>query len=325
MSDPAARTIRLRWQGRCRLCGASVPAGERARWDGVAHTITCLSCAASTLGGNHPQGGHLASGDLASGEPASRDLASGEPASRDLASGEASSANATASAGVLALPPATIGVAGASALREYERRHAARERRARERAGVLGVWLARMAGDPSSTRSWRQGGEGEAKVAKRLAKLLDGTGVHLLHDRRAPGRSKANIDHIAVGPGGVTVIDAKMLSGKVRVESRGGASRPRRRLLLVNGHDRTRLIGGVRGQAEAVLALLERHAVVCEVRCALCFARPDGLPWFQRLELEGVTIDGPRRVAKLARRPGPLGEEQVRRIVRVLASSLTAA
>jgi hypothetical protein len=33
--------------------------------------------------------------------------------------------------------------------------------------------------------------------------------VRLLHDRRVPRHGHANIDHIAVGPGGVTVIDTK--------------------------------------------------------------------------------------------------------------------
>lgn len=263
-------------------------AGERARWDGAARTITCLACAISTTG---------------AGEPTSGDV---RAAARQR-------------------PPVAIGVAGGSALRVYERKRAARERRARERAGVLGVWLARLGGDPQSTRSWRTGGEGEVEVARRLTKQLDGAGVHLLHDRRAPGRARANIDHVAVGPGGVTVIDAKRLSGKVRVEARGGLFGPRRRQLLVGGRDRTRLVYGVRGQAEEIRSLLERHGIACEVRCALCFAEVEGLPWFQRLELEGVLIDGPRRVAKLARRPGPLGEEQVHRIVRLLAGSLPAA
>jgi hypothetical protein len=51
------------------------------------------------------------------------------------------------------------------------------------------------------------------------AKLLDSRGVELLHDRRICG-SRANIDHLAIGPGGVTVIDAKNYRGKVRTERR---------------------------------------------------------------------------------------------------------
>src|SRR6185312_7460685 len=149
-----------------------------------------------------------------------------------------------------------------------------------------GVWLTRLRGDPLTTYWWKQGGVGEVKVAKRLESLLRDSGVHLLHDRLAPGRRRANIDHIAVGPGGVTVIDAKTLAGKVRVESAGGLFAPRRRLLRVNGRDRTRLVYGVRGQAEGVRALLDWHGIAADIRCALCFADASGLPWFARLELE---------------------------------------
>jgi hypothetical protein len=121
------------------------------------------------------------------------------------------------------------------------------------------------------------------------------------------------------------VIDAKALSGKVRVASVGGLLGSRRRLLLVNRRNRTRLVYGVRAQAESVRLLLARQGIPVDVRCALCFADASGLPWLARLELEGVAIAGPRRVAKLARRSGALSDEQVREIVRLLVASLPAA
>jgi hypothetical protein len=105
----------------------------------------------------------------------------------------------------------------------------------------------------------------------------------------------------------------------------GWGTRPRRRVLRVNGRDRTRLVYGVRGQAEAVRALLTQHGIAVDVRCALCFADTSGLPWFARTEIEGVTIDGTRQVARLAGRAGPLDAEQVREIARLLATSLPAA
>lgn len=290
VNNSTVRTIRLRWHGRCSVCGDELPAGERARWDGRTRTATCLTCAAwAPYLVDHPTGSVTATGNVAR------------------------------------LIPSEIGVAGGSALREYERRRGARERRARERSGALGVWWTRLSGDPLSTHWWKQGGQGEVKVARRLAELLDGDGVHLLHDRRMPGRGRANIDHIAVGPGGVTVIDAKTLKGKVRVESAGGLFGPRRRQLRVKGRDRTRLVYGVKAQAEAVRVLLAQRDIAIDVRCALCFASVDGLPWFRRLEVEGVLIDGARRVAKLAGRPGSHTAEEVDRIVRLLASALPAA
>jgi Nuclease-related domain len=118
-------------------------------------------------------------------------------------------------------PPAEESVPGPSARQIYERRREARENRDRERYGRIGGWKARMSARPQHERAWAKGAVGEAKNARRLEKLLDGQPVELLHDRRLPGR-RANIDHIAIGPGGVTVIDSKNLEGKVRIDWRGG-------------------------------------------------------------------------------------------------------
>ncbi len=55
-----------------------------------------------------------------------------------------------------------------------------------------------------ATRAWKVGAAGERCVAD----VLDATDCFVLHDRGVPG-SKANIDHVAIGPAGVFVIDAK--------------------------------------------------------------------------------------------------------------------
>jgi len=67
--------------------------------------------------------------------------------------------------------------------------------------------------------------EAGASTAVSLDKHLAGTGVLLLHDRRIPGDGGANIDHLAVGPGGVTVIDSKTQRGKIQVDRVGGRRR----------------------------------------------------------------------------------------------------
>ena len=82
--------------------------------------------------------------------------------------------------------------------------------------------LAKVIDEPSSTKVWQQGGRGEARVGARLEQLLDGSGVRLLHDRRVPRHGQANIDHIAVGPAGVTAIDSKTHAGKIRKDWYGG-------------------------------------------------------------------------------------------------------
>jgi hypothetical protein len=144
--------------------------------------------------------------------------------------------------------------AGRSAVREYERRRAERKQRARARLGPLGQALARLIGDPQSIRAWKQGADAEVRVARQLARHLSGRHVVLLHDRRIPGRGRANIDHIAIGRGGITVIDTKSARGRLRIEKRGGFLSPRRELLLINGRDRTDLVDGLERQLAAVCA-----------------------------------------------------------------------
>lgn len=56
-------------------------------------------------------------------------------------------------------------------------------------------------------------------------------GVIALHDRRVPG-TKGNIDHLAVGPGGVYIVDAKRYEGKVERRDVGSFFRPDARLYV---------------------------------------------------------------------------------------------
>jgi hypothetical protein len=177
------------------------------------------------------------------------------------------------------------------------------------------VLLARVIDEPRTTKSWQQGGNGEVRVGARLAKHLDGYDVKLLHDRRIPGHGSANIDHIVIGPGGVTVINTKTHRGKIRVDRVGGLFSARRSVLMIRGRDQTRLIDGVEREVEHVRTAIRR---VGEDRIdlygALCFPHVDGLPTFAQLGIRGIIIDGPKPVAKLARRPGPLHPETIDQI-----------
>jgi Nuclease-related domain len=222
--------------------------------------------------------------------------------------------------------PVVEGRAGASALREYERRRQVREQHARERLGGLGVLLARVIDERQPTKAWQQGGNGEVRAGARLAKHLDGHEVKLLHDRQIPGHGNANIDHIAIGPGGVTVIDAKTHRGKIRVDRVGGLFSARRSVLTIGGRDQTRLIDGVERQIELVRTALRRVVEdQIEVRGALCFPHIDGFPSLGQLSVREIIIDGPKPVAKLARRPGPLHLETIDRIWSHLGHSFPEA
>jgi hypothetical protein len=222
-------------------------------------------------------------------------------------------------------PPAP-GEAGASALREYERRRQTREDRARRRLGALGVVAARLAGDPQHVAAWKRGASGEARLAARLTELTGDRGVVLLHDRRMP-RGRANIDHLAVGPGGVTAIDANNLSGTVSVEHHGGLLRPRTTRLLVAGRDRTNLVEGVGRQVDAARAALSECGFAdVDVCGVLCFVEVDGLPLLRSLRVGSVLIDGPKPIArKVVCRPGSLSPTEVGLIAHALAAAFPVA
>lgn len=124
-------------------------------------------------------------------------------------------------------------------------------------------------------RAWAAGAAGEARVADVLDEL-EPQGWRVLHDVRWPGRPKANLDHVLVGPGGVIVIDAKNWSGEVQL--RNGTLRQ-------NRYSREREVSGVLEQCSAVAALLEpqhrRH-----VQAWLCMVG--------QATMHGITASGAR-------------------------------
>lgn len=69
-----------------------------------------------------------------------------------------------------------------------------------------------------ATKSWDDGAVSESVVADRLGQLIP-HGWYIFHDVHWPGRPKANLDHVLVGPGGVVVVDAKNWTGEVRVSA----------------------------------------------------------------------------------------------------------
>jgi hypothetical protein len=138
-------------------------------------------------------------------------------------------------------PPVAAGETrpGASARAEYQRRRAAEltswtrglpwrialvaiaalaGQQLASHSGLLDPWLAGLTAAAGTawrlrfhasqpTRAWRDGARGERATARRLQRLKD-HGYVVLHDLQVPG-THANIDHLAVGPAGVFVIDSK--------------------------------------------------------------------------------------------------------------------
>ncbi len=92
-------------------------------------------------------------------------------------------------------------------------------------AGIFGgAWLVMRDEPPAYIAHWNEGAEGERKTAKAL-KPLERSGLHLVHDVQS---RYGNYDHIAVGRGGVFLLETKKLNGIV--ELRSGVPRLRRRL-----------------------------------------------------------------------------------------------
>lgn len=69
--------------------------------------------------------------------------------------------------------------------------------------------------------AWSAGADGEEQVADALTGL-EQLGWVVLHDVAWPGRPRANLDHVLVGPGGVLVVDTKNWSGTVAVDAARG-------------------------------------------------------------------------------------------------------
>ena len=127
---------------------------------------------------------------------------------------------------------------------------------------------------------------GEESLGGGLERIASDT-LRLLHDRRLP-KSRSNIDHLAVTPTGVYVIDAKKYHGRyLKIE--GGLFRPRVDRLLVGSRDCTKLVDGVLKQVDVARELLLSEVPVHGVLC-LPGPRPDrsqGLrarvvPWARR-------------------------------------------
>lgn len=203
---------------------------------------------------------------------------------------------------------------GASAEREYRRRRDNREARVRRRHPRIGGLLLALNGSPQHERAFEQGRLGEETVARSLERRLAGGPAALLHDRRMPG-GYGNIDHLAVAPRGVYVIDSKAIKGKVRVRpGRPGSSR-----LQVNGRTRSKLVLGLARQVEAVRTELGAlaHGDV-PITGVLCFTEAD-FPLFGRMQIDGYLLRHRRALAKELNAAGPLTAQAIDSLARSLS------
>lgn len=262
------KVLALRRTGACIACGIELLAGTEAEWDSTARTVRCRTCSAAA---------------------------------------NAVGTDAEAVAPISGGASARTSAAGGSAQREYERRHTSREERVRARHPKIGGLLLALVDDPTTTKVWAQGAEGERAVAERLDRLPDAIVLHDRRMRRPDGRvSQANIDHIAVTPTGVWVIDAKTHKGRLEVRRSGGLFTPPVEQLRINGRDQTGLVDGIIRQVEAVTAALAHLQPAVPVHGALCFVGTE-LPWIDE-DIAGIPLRGRRGLLKLLGKPGPLDD-----------------
>lgn len=211
-----------------------------------------------------------------------------------------------------------LGTPGASARREYQRRKANREQRAREKHPRIGRLILALQDDPTHERAWAQGARGEERVAKSLAKYLDDS-VRVLHDRRIP-RTRANIDHLAVAASGVWVIDSKCYDGKAEIgKPLFGPSK-----LLIRGRDQSKLVDALVAQVEVVRASLAHVLPEVAIHGALCFVDTK-LPTVGTLTFKGMSLLHPRRLAKRINANGPLAPDDTDVVLRALADAFPRA
>lgn len=172
--------------------------------------------------------------------------------------------------------------------------------------------------EPSHETAWVRGAEAEAAVAAALARRCR-SDVVFLHDRRLPGRH-ANIDHLAVAPSGVRVIDTKRYRGKATIKRPLlGPSR-----LIIDHRDRTSLIDGLDRQVQAVRVIVATLDADVPIRGALCMVDTD-LPLVGTLQLNGYALLTRRALAKRLNAPGPLDPISVRALSGALAARFPPA
>jgi hypothetical protein len=164
-------------------------------------------------------------------------------------------------------------------------------------AATAAGWGLRFKPSPDAV-AWRRGAAGERRTA-RLLGPLQRQGWAVLHDLAVPG-SRANLDHLVIGPGGVLVIDSKQYRGRLRLDASG-------RLW----HGRYPLAPTLRAVSfeadQAAQVLTDPDVVVVPVMAV----HGSQVPW-GKVVVDGVPVVAGRRLPSMLRAlPAVLGPERV--------------
>jgi hypothetical protein len=159
--------------------------------------------------------------------------------------------------------------------------------------------------------AFARGRQGEIATGHALDALA-ADGYLRIDDCRWPGRAKANIDHVLVGPAGLFVIDAKNWSGKVDV---------RNGVLRQNGYRRAREVDAAHEAACAIETLVP--FAVPRAEGLICLAGEAQLPMTR---IGNTTVGSASDVAGWLRsQPVALPPEAVSAIFTALSTTLRSA
>jgi hypothetical protein len=218
------------------------------------------------------------------------------------------------------VPELDRGEAGSSAGREHRRRMERREARVREAHPKLAPLLLALSSAPQHESAFDRGARGERTVGAGLERRVAEGSVTLLHDRRMPS-GRGNVDHLAVAPTGVYVIDAKANKGKVRIARPVFGSEK----LLINGRDWTKLLDGLDRQVGAVRQVLSGiDSTDIPIHGVVCFTNAD-LPWLRTARMRGHLLMYGRALARKLNSGGPLTQATVDSLTQTLAAALPPA
>jgi hypothetical protein len=164
-------------------------------------------------------------------------------------------------------------------------------------AAVGASWGLRFRPSPDAV-AWRRGAAGERRTARLLA-ALEWHGWAVLHDLAIPG-SRANIDHLVIGPGGVFVIDSKQYRGRLRLDLS--------RRLWHGRHPLAPTLRAVSWEADQAAQALPDSGVAVVPIVAVHGAQ---VPW-GKVVVDGVPVVAAQRLpSMLLALPAVLGPERV--------------
>ena len=164
-------------------------------------------------------------------------------------------------------------------------------------AAVAAGWGLRFRPSPDAIAR-RRGAVGERRTARLLAPL-ERHGWAVLHDLALPG-SRANLDHLVIGPGGVFVIDSKQYRGRLQLDGSGRLWHGRYPLAPT--------LRAVSFEADQAAQVLPDPGVAVLPVVAVHGAQ---VPW-GKVVIDGVPVVPARRLPSMLRQlPAVLGPERV--------------